>query len=367
MARVAVLGAGNGGLAAIADLAVRGHDVRLWNRGAGALAEIARTGAVEYGGVLGRGVARVGLVTTDLAAAVSGAELILVTLPALAHDTVARALAPHLRPGQSVVLDPGGLLGSVAFARALREHGFGGPLSIGETGTLSYICRKTGPAAVDVTSVATDLPFAALPGRATLDLAARVADVLPGLRPLPHVLAAGITSINTVLHPPGIVLGAAWIERTEGDFAYYADTAVPSVARLMAGIDAERLAVARAWGVEAEPFLEVFARIGSTSRAAAESGDFQRALEDSLPNRSIRAPKSLDSRYLHEDIPFGVVPLADLGAAAGVRTPILDAIITVTSTITGRDYRAEGRSLERLGYGGLPISEILDRLTSLEP
>ncbi len=362
MSRVTVVGAGNGGLAAVADLATRGHAVRLWNRGEGALAAIARSRAVRYEGVLGTGAAPVEMVTTDLGAAVDGVDAILVCLPAPAHRDVAERLAAHLRAEQVLILNPGGLLGSVAVAGALRSAGYQAPLRIAETATLTYICRKTAPDAVRVTSVATDLPFAALPGEGTVALVEELAGVLPNIRPVEHILAAGIASINTVLHPPGMILGAAWIEHTGGDFAYYADTAVPSVARLLGRLDDERLAVARAWHITAEPFLEVFARIGSTSAEAASAGDFLRALQDSTPNRAIRAPESLDTRYLNEDIPFGVVPLADLARAAEVATPVLEAVITIASAITGRDYRALGRTLASVGLGGLSAAQVLDRL-----
>jgi opine dehydrogenase len=367
MTRVAVLGAGNGGLASVADLVQRNHHVALWNRSAEGLDAVRRLGGVSYEGSLGEGFAPVSLVTTRMEEAIDGAEVILICLPAPAHASVAHALAPHLRPGPTIVLNPGGLLGSVAVARGLRAAGYAKRIQIGETATLSYICRKNGPGSITISSVATDLPFASLPGRDSADLVRRLGDVLPMLQPAPHVLAAGLASINTVLHPPGMILGAAWIEHTSGDFAYYADTAVPSVARLMEAIEGERMAIARAWGIAVEPFLEVFARIGSTSREAASAGDFRMALEDSLPNRFIRAPQSLDDRYLHEDIPFGVVPLTDLGRPVGVPTPVLDAIVTIASTIAGRDYWQEGRTLAGMGLGDASADSVLEALVADEP
>lgn len=367
MTAIAVIGAGNGGLAAVADLWHRGHEVTLWNRGAGALEEIRTGGGVAYDAPFGSGFASLTTVTTRIEEAIDEAEVILVCLPAVAHAHVAGVIGPKLRSDQIIVLNPGGLLGSVAFARDLRTAGHGDWLNIGETGTLSYICRKTGPASIRITSVAVDLPFAALPGHETQELIRRLDDVLPSLKGEANILAAGISSINTVLHPPAMVLAAAWIEQTGGDFRYYADTAVTSVARLMEAIDRERLLIARAWGVNAEPFLEVFARIGSTSTAAAAAGDFGQALIDSEPNRDIRAPRSLDTRYLHEDIPFGIVPLADLGRAAGVATPVLDAIITITSTIAARDYHAEGRTLAGVGLGNLSQGDVVRMLEQQRP
>lgn len=359
MATVAVLGAGNGGFAAAADLSLRGHRVVLWNRSAATIEPLAAGEPLSYEGVLGAGRVRLLLATSDLAAAVSGADVVLVCLPAYALAGVARSLAPLLRDDLPVVLNPGGMLGSLAFLAELRAAGYARRPWVSETATLTYIARKTGPASVSVTHVAHSVPFAALPATGTRRILDRVAGLLPPLRPAQDILEVGLASINLVLHPPALVLAAAWIERTGGDFAYYADTATPSVARLMARLDAERLAVARAWRHDVPPFLDVFAAIGSTSREAAAAGDFLRALVDSEPNRHIRAPASLEHRYMREDIPFGVVPLAGLGRTTGVATPVLDAIITICSTIAGTDFGSEGRTLEALGIAGWGVDRVL--------
>jgi opine dehydrogenase len=362
VSHVLILGAGNGGLALTADLVRRGVDVALYNRGEAALAAVCAQGGVRYEGVLGEGFAPVSRASTDLSSLVAGAELLVVCTPATAHAFLAQRLAPLLRAGQRVVLNPGGMLGALAFVRALRAAGCREPVHVAETGTLTHICRKVDDGLVRITSVVSDLPFAALPGVLTPAFADEVRYALPTLWPFDHSLAVGFTNVNAVLHPPAMILGAAWIEASNGDFLYYHDTAVPSVARLMEALDAERLAVARAWGVEAEPFLKLFARIGSTSKTAADQGDFRQALLDSAPNRWIKAPPSLDHRYMHEDMPFGAVPLADLGRAAGVPTPAFDAVITLASTVTGRDYHAEGRTLASLGLEGMHRADVLHLL-----
>lgn len=357
MTRVLVVGGGNGGFAAAAHLSARGFEVALYNRTPETLETVVAQGGIRYRGVFGEGLAPV-RTGTDLGTLVQGVELIMVCLPATGHAFAARTLAPHLRPGQVVLLNPGGLLGSLAFRRDLREAGYRGPLLLGETGTLTYICRKTDPGSVTVTSVLHEVPTAAFPGRDTSHLCRRAQSILPLLSFQPTVLHTGLANVNAVLHPPAMLLAAAWIERTEGDFSFYHDAATPAVGRLLAALDRERLAVAQAWSVEVLPFPELFARIGSTPAEAAASGDYVRMLRESAPNRYIKAPPSLDHRYMHEDIPMGVVPIADLGRAAGVATEILDAVITLACVITGRDYRREGRTLAGLGMGGWAVERV---------
>ena len=88
-------------------------------------------------------------------------------------------------------------------------------------------------------------------------------------------------------------------------------------------------AVATALGVPAVPFLDIFYEAGLTTAAAHEARDIARACEESEPNRTIKAPPSLDHRYIHEDIGYGLVPMAELGRLAGVATPTIDLVLTL--------------------------------------
>ena len=74
--RVTIIGAGAGGAAAVAELTQAGHEVKLWNRSPETLAPFQRIGGVEYEGVLGEGLARPRLMTSDLEAALQGCEVI---------------------------------------------------------------------------------------------------------------------------------------------------------------------------------------------------------------------------------------------------------------------------------------------------
>ena len=359
MADVLVLGAGNGGFAIAADLVLRGNRVTLYNRSPDALEAVARHGGIRYTGVMGEGFAPIDRVTTDLTGVVDRADLIIVSVPATGHLSIAQTLASHLVPGKKILLNPGGMLGSLAFLQHLRASGFTDDVRIAETGTLTYICRKPDPGTVFVTNVLQNVPCAAFPANHTGSFLSDVAGIVPNLREVSHILAAGFANVNAVLHPPGMILGAAWIEHTQGDFLYYLDAATPALARLMEALDTERMAVARGWGVEVPTFPELFASIGSTSKTAGENGDYLRTLLDSKPNHHIKAPSSLDHRYMHEDIPFGLVPMVDLGRAVGVETPTMTAAVQIAVTTTGRDYWSEARTLAVLGLADCSRDEVL--------
>jgi opine dehydrogenase len=215
-----------------------------------------------------------------------------------------------------------------------------------------------GPASVNVMGVMRSLPFAAFPGRAQEELFELLGPLYPSLVQASHVLETGFLDINAVEHPPQIICNAGWVEHTRGAYLFYYEGTTPSVGRVIDTLDRERIAVAEAAGVPTKPFVQVFQEMGYTTEDAARVGTAHAALQESAPNRWIRGPKSLDHRYLHEDVGWGLVPWSELGRSLGVPTPVMDGLITLGSTLNGRDYRAEGLTLDRLGLAGRRPEEL---------
>jgi opine dehydrogenase len=354
---VAVLGAGHGGCAAAADLGGRGLSVRLHTRNAERLAALEAAGGIAARGVR-EGLVPIDLVTTDLGEAVRGADLIMLVVPSIAHEAYARALAPLLDGSQPILLNPGHTGGALHLLHELRCAGFAGPVKCCETVTLTYIARMAGPAAVNIFSRTTRLRFAALPGRHTEEMLALIAPLYPDIVRATSVLETGLGNINAVFHPPGMIMNAGSIERSGGDFLFYREGITAAIGHVTAAVDAERMAIAAALGVPAAPFLDLFYEAGLTTQAARDSGSIARACEESAPNRAIKAPPSLDHRYMHEDIGYGLVPMAELGRLAGVATPTMDALVRLAGVALGIDYGRDGLTLERLGLAGKAPAEL---------
>ena len=150
---VAVLGAGNGGCAAAADLGARGFDVRLYNRSLARLEPLIRRGGLERRGSSGEGFVELSLMTDDLAAAVAGADLVMLTVPVSAHAFFARELGKVLPEDGVVFLNPGHIGGGLFVANEIYRLTGRTDVRTGEVSTLSYACRMRGPAAIDVFAV----------------------------------------------------------------------------------------------------------------------------------------------------------------------------------------------------------------------
>lgn len=355
---VAILGAGHGGFAAAADLSRRGYSVRLHARNPERLAALRAHGGIEARGIV-QGHIPIAMTTTDVAEAVRGANLIMLVVPSVAHESYARALAPLIDGSQPIFLNPGHTGGGLHFLHELRTAGYRGPVKTCETVSLTYVTRMEGPATVGVYSYIKQLGFGALPGKHTDELYDLIKLLYPEIRKATSVVETALGNMNAVFHPPGMVLNAGWIEHTDGGFLFYKEGMTDSVGRVTAAVDAERVAIAKALGVPHVTFLDAFFNAGLTTQAARDSGDISRACKESAPNATIKSPSSLDHRYLHEDVGYGLVPMAALGRLAGVPTPTIDALVHLAGLLVGVDYARDGLTLERLGLAGKTPAELL--------
>lgn len=362
--RVAVLGAGNGGCAIAAELTSRGVPVSLFTRAEQRLAPLRERGGIEFIGAAGEGLARIDVLTTDIARALEGADLVVISTPTTAHGWYAALLAPHLRPGQPIMLNPGHTGGGLHFVHSLRTMGFAHEVKVCETVTLSHASRMAGPATVRILALMKRLRLAAFPGRWLQELHEKVRTYFPNVIPAPNVLDTGMLNLNAMEHPPGMLLNTGWIEFSKGEFNFYSEGISPSVARVIQRLDDERLAAVAALnrraglGIQTTSFIEYFQQVGFTSERALKANDMYLALQDSEPNRFVRAPASLDHRYINEDVGYGLVPICELGRMGGVDMPVTRLIIDLASVVRGTDYWREGLTLDKMGLAAVPVERL---------
>ena len=163
--RFTVIGAGNGGKAMAAHLALMGFPVTLYNRTPENIAVIKARQGIELESFEGgpHGFGELALATADIATALQGAEVIMVVVPSSAHASIAQSAAPHLRDGQVVILHPGRTGGALEFVQVLGQNGCQADVTVAETETLIYASRSDGPAQARILSIKYSVPLAALP------------------------------------------------------------------------------------------------------------------------------------------------------------------------------------------------------------
>lgn len=351
----AVIGAGHGGLALAGYLAAQGVQVSLWNRSPAPLAAVEAQGGIRLRmpGQEQELMVEPRRISCQMQDVVRGAEAILVALPATAHRDVARRMAPYLRDGQGILLLPGRTGGALEFVQELADAGCTAQVLVGEAQTFPFASRTLGPGLAAILGVKRELRAAALPALRTPELIHLFRPLLPMLTPAPSVLHTSLENMGAMLHPVISLLNAGRIESPQ-DFLFYAEGVTQSVARTLAAVDAERMAVAAAFDVRVRSLQEWLA-----SAYGDTAVDLQTAVSRNPAYATLTAPRTLDHRYLWEDVPTGLVPLTALGLAAGVATEVMGGLARLAGGLHGQNYLALGRTLESMGLNGMCPDEIV--------
>jgi opine dehydrogenase len=293
------------------------------------------------------------VLTQDLAAAVRGAALVVIPLPATTHVSLAPQLARVLCPGQVVFLPPG-TFGSWLFATALEEAQPGLDVSFAETGTLPYLARKHGPTELVISGYATRLPTGVLPERNAAHAYGVLREAYRSIEPCGNALSGALMNAGPIIHPPLIIMNAGPLEHFPA-WDIHNEGTQPAIRRTTDALDEERIALRRQLGYAGPhfPLRDHYATTGDEwmyGRAAHErltdSGDWREKIV------------LTEHRYMLEDVALGLSLLTSVARWAGSPMPIGAGLLAIGSAIVGRDLYATGRTLENLGLAGLSQDEV---------
>ncbi len=362
--RYTVIGAGNGGRAMAAHLALMGFPVTLYNRTPENVAAIKQRRGIELGSYEGgpHGFGQLARVTSDMGEALERAKVVMVVVPATGHADIARGAAPHLRDGQIVLLNPGRTGGALEFVQVLRERGCEADVTVAEAETLIYASRAEGPAQAHIFRIKEAVPLAALPATRTHRVLSALNSAFPLFIDGTSVLHTGLNNMGAIFHPALTLLNAGRIESTSGEFQFYINGVTPSVARVLEALDRERVTVAAALGIRARTALE-WLRMAYDATGA----NLHEAIHNQSGYYGITAPRTLNHRYIKEDVPMSLVPIAALGQRYGVKVRAMDSIIRQACIVHQTDYWRRGRTLDKLGIEQLSVSEVMRYAMEGEP
>lgn len=347
-----ILGAGHGGLAMAAHLALTGCKVNLFNRTDAHIEFVRARGGIDTDGEV-NGFASLNVVSSNPAEAIDNCDVLMVVVPATAHCNIAQTIAPHVKDGQIIVLNPGRTGGALEVAKIIREKNPHVHPYIAEAQTLLYASRATNPGQVHIFGIKNSVPLATLPAYDVTDVLPVIRKALPQFVPGDNVLKTSLDNIGAVFHPAITILNAGRIEDTHGDFEYYVEGVTPAVAKVLEEIDRERVAVAAALGIRANTAREwLYLAYDAAGKTLHD------AMKANTGYSGIKAPGTVDHRYIYEDVPASLVPIASIGEMLGVAVPMIRSIIRLGSVMHGVDYWAEGRTVERLGIKGMSVKDI---------
>lgn len=358
----AVVGAGNGGYACAAELALRRYEVLLLDLPAfeDRLRPIQAAGGIHvesradnFGSGRGAHFARLP-VSADLAAA-ARFDVVVLVVPGQHHDVFMQMLLPHLRSGQLLLINPGGVGGALVWREAMRAGSMEGVLVAQPSDLLYASTRRQGEASVTVAGKKARATLGILPTRDSGRVMSMLGDVWPEYVPA-NVLNAGLGGPGMLLHPLPMLMNAVRIDR-EGAFVYDSYDITRSVARVVEALDAERLAVLRALGETGVPIKDIL-----TEFYGVTGQDFHETVLKVPGYQGIKAPPDFSHRYITEEVPTHLVPTIALAGVLGVETPLMSATVALASAVAGRDFARTGWTADRLGIAGLGRAGILRML-----
>ena len=355
--RFAVLGAGAGGQTMASVLKDKGHYVSLYDNDTEKIARLNELGKIVVTGKF-ECEGSPDLITTNIADALANVDVIMVCTTTDAHEEIAELCAPHLHDGQIFMLNPGHVGGALLADQIIRKkHNCPSKIIIAEAGDLMYACRTFKVGETFQSGIKTFTKVATIPASDVDELLRILKPIFTNLVAATNILETGFEGGGAMLHPIPSLMN---VNRTDMKvpYDYYMEGITPSVAKLVSACDEERLAVCNALGLHPSTLVKSLQKMYQLTQ-----DDMYDLLQHNKAYVGCKSPMDLKHRFIVEDTASGLVPLASIGAMMGVKTPIMDAYISIASVVCGRDFKSEGRTVEKLGLTGKTPTEILEMIS----
>jgi opine dehydrogenase len=349
--KVAIIGAGSIAFGSATLLHSRGHDPILWSpSGAGTKAfqngtKLTAEGAVE--------IAFVPHIAKTAKDAIQQADVILIAVPAFAHKDVMDGIAPYIESRQTVLISSHASFGALYLSKLLAARKV--LSTIVAWGTTLITGRKTSDTQVNIKTVRDKIDIATVPHDRSNE-GVDVCRALFGDRFVARdgLMAIALSNLNPQNHMGMALCNLTRMEKGE-DWDQYMNT-TPAVGRLLEALDVERLAIAAKIGVEVRDIFEHFNlsfhvpkdSISNMCKAVADDG------------RGGFGPNTLDSRYVYEDVPYGLVPTAYLGKLAGKPARLHESGVAIFNGLYGRDFELENNLMAALELDSMSLEQLIE-------
>ncbi len=352
--KVGIAGVGGVGLAYAAWFSSKNIDVKVWSPRSQS-AQVFQSHTLTATGVVA-GEYKVGYAESARHLA-DYADVIIMAVPLNGHRFVMDSLLPHLRSGHVVIVSAMACLSSLYIYE--RATALGVDVTVASVGTTAFTARRKTPAQVDVMTKRPKLGVSCLP-QSTSEYARQVCGKLFACEVSidKNPLMSSLSNTSAVGHVPLALFNWTRIERAEEWPQYHYMT--PDVANIINKLDLERIAVAKVFGWDLPKFEQKL----RNSFDVAASGLPSVAAELHRKRGGPPGPTSVDTRYLWEDVPYGLIFMAAIGKIAGIAMPVTDTMVAVSALIAGEDLLNANDLLEGLDLSGETVDGLLERVNA---
>ncbi|MGK6316621.1 NAD/NADP octopine/nopaline dehydrogenase family protein [Neorhizobium sp. DT-125] len=330
--RIGIVGCGGIALGYAAWLTQEGHDPVLWSP-SGKSASDLHGEELEVTGVLETHFRPV--IAPDPQILMDHAQVVIIAVPGYGHKTVIDAIVPFATSGQTFIVSAQLSLSAAYLWERLKAGEVSA--SVVAWATTALMSRRAGPRSVAIGGVRSRLEAAALPAGGD-GSGIGICRELFGDRftEVDDITAIALSNLNPPIHLASALCNFTRIEKAE----YWAnyDAITPSVARMIEALDAERLAVAEAYGVKVRT---VYDHYHLTFGFEPGMSLAQMAAAVHEKRKGPPGPVTTDTRFITEDVPFGIVPVITLAEKRGVAVPLHKAGLVVVNALYGRKFEDE--------------------------
>ncbi len=345
--KIAILGAGNAGCAVAADLTSKGHEVTLIKTSHSMHEDnydylVKNNGRMqlnEFGDVT---TVYIHKVTRDISE-IKDSEIVVIYIQTGFHEQLIERVSPYLEDDQVLLINPGYL----STAYVLKHCNKNIIIAEAESSFIDGRIMEPGFFKVGFRNVRN--PIGIYPKCRKEEAIEKLNKMQERFTYLDSVVEAALHNPNLVVHTVGSVMSIPRIEKSHGDFCMYHEAYTrdnPATWQILEALDEEK--------------MNVLDKLGFPRIRYVDACKFRNSLDETIDAKEVfldyaemdtraKGPTKVDSRYISEDVPQGLVMLETIGAELGVKTPIASALIEIASAALGRDLRIEGRTLETLG------------------
>jgi opine dehydrogenase len=381
--RVGIAGAGAVAFATATILSRNGHGVMLWSPSGNGTKDLqaptatsdnqpvriessretmlTASGSIEY-----KFVPRIATSSEQL---VKENDVLLVCLPANGHKHVFDELAPHLSTSVShkhVIISSHASLGALYLTQAIEEHQQHNKNNhlanvdslfptITAWGTTVCTARRPSGTSVDVKSIRKSVDLCTVPEQESSSALTLCQWLFPGInfQRRDGLLAISLSNLNPQNHL-GMALGN--ISRMDKGEAWYQFLmTTPSIGRFLQDLDQERLNIASALGLDVKTIQEHFSLSFHVPISESISDMCQEIYKS---GNDVYGPNTASSRYITEDVPFGLVLTATLGRMVNRPALLHESGIFICNSMYGCDFVAKNDLLQALKIDEMTMDDL---------
>lgn len=349
--KITVIGAGSGGLSFAAWFLNKGNEVTVYDNDNEKTKSLKQKKKIRVTGILDMEI-NTSILTDSIEEAVSDSNLIMVSITTNDIKDFAKEFAPLANKDQMVVLNPGHTFGAIELMHILNKHNVKTMPIIVEAQDLIFTSRTDKDLNLKISGIKKEMDIAAYNPSDINTASCILKEVFPQINPVKNVWLTSLNNISSILHPIPSLLNLSRIEYAN-EFRYYYDGISKTVGDIMNRADEERLEIGKALGLELTSVVNWMKGSYDTY-----GGNIYECIKNNKSYSEIMGPKSINHRFIYEDLLSGLVPLVSMANKLSVKTPVMETFIKLGSFVSNTDYIMEGRTLEKIGLGDVSALDI---------